>query len=919
MTDPNVPRSGSERPADRTRAERRPPRLAMWLASVALPRYERETILGDLEEDFCRRALASKARANGWYWGQVALIWGNEVADRLRDPMGGRRMWLRESVGRDPIRRGRESSGWEVVTMWIGFMQTSRRLARDWRFSAAMTFIMGVGIGAGLVAYSVVARVIMQPLPYETADRLALIRVDIGEIRNHPGLAMAEVVDLRELDGAFSNVEAAGAESTATLEMDGQIEPLLSVHLSPGMFGMLGVEPLIGRGFLPEDAEEGGGGMLLSHAFWQSHFAGDRTVIERTLTVNGSPVPVLGVMPEGFALHMGRGTNISADAQAWRPMRLDPESRSFWGFRTIARLEDGRSLEQVNAALAGLTQRLLEEYPDAYGDAELSFVAHDLHSDLVQDARPAINTALAGVLLLLIVAFANSASLMLGRQRAREADLAVRSALGAGRGRLVGSILGEALVLAFAAGTVGAGLAAWGVFGLRALNPPGVPRWSDIGIDWSFFAAAIALAIAGFLASGLYPAWKVSAGGAWRVLRGETLYRGASGTRMRRALVGVQISLAVVLIFGALVLGRSTVRLAQVDLGFDPSSTLTLAVPLDRSRSNDVVDIWAFHKGLRDKLASIPNVVSVGGVSHLPLEGYAPTDAYSAALTADTLNWGNQLANYFATMPGYLSTIGVELQRGRLLEDRDMDERRAVAVVDQSLVDGLFPGEDPIGRIIKVGWGIPDVEIVGVIRHPRVMDAREAVRPQVYVPFTVFRWLPMHYVIRTAGDPLSFVGAVRAEIDAAGGGRAVYKVRSLDSYLAASTSSLRMTLVLIMAQAGLTALLSAFGLFSVMAYLAYQTRRATAIRSALGATRGELLSHHLRSGGTILMGAIPVGLVLALVGSRLLQTMVYDVSPRDFASLGVAAVVAAAVGMLATYLPARSASSADPMETLRAD
>jgi putative ABC transport system permease protein len=895
-----------------------PPGMATRIIQAVLSPAETDEVLGDLHEAFVSRAGDGPRAARLWYWGQTALFAAAALAARLRDPFESQRRSLARVREKNTIRRSAMAEGVEVTTMWLGWVQTTRRLARDWRFSASMTLILGIGIGAGLVGYSVVDRVLLQPLPYERPDELGLLRVDLGSIASHPGISMAEVEDMRALEGVFGGVEAAAAERRASLMTGDGLESVLTTAVSSGMFDLLGVPPLLGRTFEESDLLDGPAGVVLSHAFWQGRLAGDPDVLGRTLVLDGDPRPVLGVMPEGFAIHMGKGANISSGIELWRPMRINPDFRNFWGYRTIVRLGEGTDFVRANAALEVLASRLLREYPDDYGDADLRFVAHPLHADLVSDARPSIDTALTGVALLLLVAFANGASLMLGRQRAREADLAVRSALGAERRRLIQSVLAESLVLAIFAALLGGILAAWGVTGLRRLDLPGVPRWEQLGIDWSFFVAGVALAAVGFLASGLYPALKVSRGAAWRMLRGETAYRGSRGTAVRRVLVGVQVALTVVILFGAAILSRSALRLAEVDLGFPTANALTMAVPTDDDRFDSRSARWMFHQELRERLLELQGVVNVGAVTHLPLSGYAPTDAYGS-LDADSLNWDNQLANYFGVLPGYLETLGVELRQGRWIEDRDIADAAHVAVVDETLVAGLFPGEDPIGTVIKLGWGIQSAEIVGVIRHPRVMDPRTVVRPQVYVPQPIFGFAPLHYVIRTSGDPLTLANAVRSEVAAAGSGRAVFNTRTLDSYLAEMTSSLRLTLLLILLQALLTALLSCFGLFSVIGYLAYQTRRETAIRGALGATRKELLEHHLRWGGLILAGAVPVGVAVALGGAGLLESIVFDVSTRDTASVAVAAAVATLVGLFATYVPARGAARVDPMETLRSD
>jgi putative ABC transport system permease protein len=877
---------------------RRPHRIAVWLVSRAIPEADREMILGDLEEEFVRRSRTSVTRAVAWYWWQLVLFWMN-------------------SAGAGRVATHDRTSRWEVRAMVSELGKAASRLLRDWRFSTSTTLVLGIGLGAALVAYSVGDRILLRPLPYHEPERVALIRADVGELRDHPGLAMAEVADLREITDQFAGVESATAESVLSLDQDGQLNPVLTARVTPGLFELLGVSPVLGRVFDETEGTRFWGGAILSHAFWLGQLGGDPAAVGKTLRVQGNEVPITGVMPAGFTLQLGKGANISSDVEIFLPLDIDPNRRDFWGYRTVVRLREAVSFASANASLAALASALPERWPEAYGAARLSFVAHPVSEDLLRDVRPAINVAVAGVILLLLVSLANGASLMLGRQRTRQANLAVRSALGAGRGRLLGVVLSEALIVSTAAGVFGVALAAWGVSALRSLSPPGVPRWGELAIDARFFGAAMILVLLATLATGLYPALKTSVSTA-PILRGENLRDGAGANRVRQSLVGLQMAVAVVFIFAGTVLGRSALRLSHVDLGFDPTHALTLAVPTDPARVGSGEEEWTFRKQLRERIRSIPGVVEAGAVSHVPLLGYAPTDAFSPP-TADTVNWGNHLANYFAVTPGYLESIRVQLRQGRMIEDRDLDEDRTVAVVDESLAAAVFPGESPVGRIFRPGWGLPDLEIVGVIRHPRVMDVRQAIRPQIYVPYTLFHWAPLSYVVRTAGEPTSLASAVHREVDELGSGRAVYGVRTLQSYVADATSSGRLTLTLILFQAALTAILAAFGLFTVIAYLAYQTRHDTAIRSALGATRSEILGHHMRGGMAIMIVALPVGLGLALLGSRLIRGMVFQVSATDGWSLAAAAVLTGAVGLLATYLPARSAAVADPMEALRSD
>ena len=906
MFSPNVSRSD----------EPQPPRLGVLLLAALLPTGVADDVVGDLSEVFVDRKEAGRSGVRLWFWGQVLLFSlsfrllnrrraasantraQNKVVP-LSTPPGNRERWFLDMAG-----------------LFTRIRQTTRRLRQEWRYSLGVVLILGIGIGPAAAMFSVVQKVLLQPLAYEQPEQLGLLRIDLGELHAHPGAAQSEITDLRAVEGIFAGVEATSREFELSLGEEDDLMPLAGLAVTPGLFELLGVSPAIGRHFFDEDTETPVA--IIGHDLWTNRFGQDPEIIGQSLLIDGRATEVVGVMPREFALYLGRGSQLSANIDAWLPLTIR-DRRTFWGFPTMVRLADGVSFEQANQGLEAFTLSLVEQYPEIYANTSARFAVHPLLPDLVGQSRPAIQAAFAGVLLLLIIAVANGTALVVARMKAREVDFAVRIAMGAGRGALVQDVLTETAILMTAGIATGGAIAVAAISGLRSLVPDTVPRADNIAFGGDVFGYAAVLGFMGLSLVGLIPAWKASRSAPLQLIQGGGLQRGSTSAHTRFLLVGTQIAMTVVLVFGALQLARSAVQLARTNLHFDANNVLAFRVPLDGNRYDGREQQILFHQELRDQLRGLPSVTAVGAVSNLPLSGTSPMDTFGPSIVGDTVNWDGPLADYVAVLPGYLESIGIEIRQGRGFSDFDNMERQAVAVVDESLAELAWPGEDPIGKTMRMGWGLPVSTVIGVIEHPRIRDISQEVRPQIYVPFGLFPWGPLNFTVRADSDPTVLVGAVRETLAELGPGRAVAGFQLLSDNVTDALSTLRFVTVLVALLAFSAAFLSALGLYAVVSYVVHQTRRATAIRSAMGATPADLLRYHLGNGNLILLVAIPVGIVLCLLSARFVEALLYGVVVRDLGSLAAAALLAIVTGVIGTFIPARSAAREDPARALRAD
>ena len=837
------------------------------------------------------------------------------VADRMR-ALANRRKQSVELA--ELVRRFRQ-----------GTRQASRRLAREWRYTLAVIGILAVGIGPAAAMFSVITNVLLTPLAYRDPERLGMLRVNLGQLRNHPGLAPGEAYTMRQA-GIFDNIASETRLAEVSMGPPGQLVALSQLGVSTEMLPLLGVHAYLGRVFTTDDVaplvaqnQSFGMGsaadstarpqrMMIDYETWQTRFSSNPGVIGTFVPIDGRPTQIIGVLPPGFQLVTGRSAPMRVDVYTAFPM---PQFWDAWMFPTIARLKPGQTFAQAQAALDALAPRIKREHA-AFYEGELRFTITPLLDDVTQSTRPAFRAAGAAVILLFIIAFANATALVLARMRSREATFAIRGALGATPRALVAHAFGENLLLAIGGAIAGAGLAVATVNGIRAFIPHTVPRWQAVAVGWDQVAWAAVLSLVGLPLLGLAPLWRVARGRGFLSLRSGTVQGGAAErARSRLVLVGAQIVFTVVLAFGCVQLARSAVRLRHVDLGFDPN-VLTLRVAYDAKRYATGTQRAELYQRIRDRARQVPGVIDASVVTHVPLSGSTMMDGYEADLGKEpSLAQG---ANYQAVTPGYFRTMRIPIMQGRDFTDEEDRDTLPVIIVDESLVRTVFPHErTAIGRTLRLGWGLPNARIVGVVGHARTIDPGRAVRPQIYCPIGNLFQQTGIVVARARGDALALAPAITNAIDEVGPGRAVSHVAMLTDNVTAATSTLVAVTGLVTVLAASAGLLSAIGLYLVIAFVVRERRRSTAIRIALGATAGRVVWENFLTSAGVLAVALPLGTIAALLASHALDDLVYGVGSRDPASLSAAIGIAAAAGLLGTYVPLKRAAKANVIEALR--
>jgi putative ABC transport system permease protein len=807
-----------------------------------------------------------------------------------------------------------------------------RGLRRRPAFTALVVLTLALGIGANTAIFSVVNGVLLRPLPYHHPGEIATVWMQWPS-NPHGELSQPEYWDLREQSRSFSRL-AAYASGSLTLTGSGQPERLTAGFASAGALPLLGVAPALGRGFGPEDDQPGRPQVvLLSDGLWRRRFGADPHVIGRSLRLDDAPATVIGVMPPGFQLptdYTGPGMEI------WAPLQLDPaidrSERGWHWVRVIGRLRPGTDIAAASREVAALATRMRETYPGEYKSAFSGF-AVSAAEDLVGDVRPAILVLLGAVGLLLLIACANVASLLLARAEARQREVAVRTALGAGSGRMVRQLLTESLVLAAAGGVLGLLLADWGVRAIVAAAPPTLPRLEAIGTDGWVLGFTLLITTATGVLFGLLPALQ-AARPDLTVALGEGGRSGSSAgrQRFRRGLVVAQIALAVVLVTSAGLLLRSFERLRGVDPGFDPDGLLTAQVELSPVRYETPAQVRSFYRQLVEALERIPGVQSAAAVRALPMTGRLEIGDWSFVIEgrhswpptpAERIN-----ADWQSLTPHYFGTLKIPVLQGRGLEQGDRQGGQQVVVVNRTLARSAWPEGNAVGQRILLGGGGTDsvwrtvVGIVGDVRH-RGLSAEP--RPEMYLPYDQFpagTGTPsrtMRLVLRTGGNPSAAAPALRAAAAALDPDLPVTEVQTMTTALGAWAAERRLTMLLVGGFALLALTLGAVGVYGVMAHLVVQRTREIGVRIALGAAPRSILGLVLSQGAWLAGLGVGLGLLAALAASRLLSGLLFDVAPTDPVTYLVTIAALLLVAVTAALIPARRATRTDPVEALRSE
>ena len=793
-----------------------------------------------------------------------------------------------------------------------------RLLARNRGFALTAILTLALGIAATSTIFSVVDSVFLKPLPFREPDRLLFVwgrLTGIGLVRDQNGMSAPEFMELRTRVDVFDDV-AAYDSANINLTGEGDPERIEAARVSASFLPLLGVQPVLGRTFSADEDRPGHSNVVvISQGLWQRRFASDPGIVGRHLKLDGVDSTVVGVMPAGFELFN--------HADFWTPLaftaeQLSENERGSHYLNIVARLKKNVTIEQAQANLDTLATDLLRAHPLNYTlDAGWAIRANFLSSELTFDTRPAMLVLAGAVSLLLWIACANVANLLLARGAARDREMAVRSALGAGRVRLVRQLLTESVLIGLISGATGLVITVWTISALPKLLP--FAAMSRIQIDARMLALTFVISMLTSVLFGVLPAFEAS-----RAVESSTRVTGGHRARRMRSFVVVsEIALAVVLLTGAGLLMKSFVRLLAVDAGFNPHGVLTMKVALPAARYPKDHDMAMFFRRATENVQKIPGVESAGFVSLLPL-GPGSSGCIEVESRPSDPSKKCPEADRRPVTSDYFRAMNIALVRGRYFDARDEAlETPTVAIVDENLAAQFWPGEDPIGKRIKNGYvksDRPFLEVVGVVRHVRNRDLSAPSRIQIYWPYSQEPWPFGGLAIRAvSGDPKLMARAAERAIHDTDPEIPVYAIRNMDEVVAQSVAQRKVTMVLLIAFSALAVILAAVGLYGVLAYTVAQRTREIGIRMAIGARATNVIGMIGREAATFAIAGIAAGVVATLGLARLASSLLFGVSPSDAPVYAAAAWIVACVALLASLLPARRAASVDPMTALRED
>jgi predicted permease len=824
-------------------------------------------------------------------------------------------------------------------------MQTLTQDARyAWRafitnpgFTLTALASLAIGIGANTAIFSVASALLLRPLPYKDAGRQVILW------NTSPGLGItedwfstAQYFDIKNGVPSFEDV-AIAIGTNVNLTGDGEPERIGTIRVSSNLLPMLGVRPLYGALFSAEDDRPGQTGKaLLGHGTWMRRYGGKPDVIGRSLTLNGQPYEIAGVLPSSFLLprEVMPTLGVVEQAEIVLPLPLAANAaqvRNREDYNIIAKLKPGATIDQARAELDAITVRLRQEHPAFYPpNGGLTFRVLPLQEQTVGRVRLALLVLVASVGFVLLIACANVANLLLSRALARQREIAVRAALGASRARVVRQLLTESVLLGLAGGLLGLVFSYLCLEGIRLLGSKSVPRLYEIVIDWRVLGFTLGVSALSGILFGLAPALRLSRLDLHGNLKDAS--RGTSsasamwgrGRHMRRLLVVAELALAVMLLIGAGLLIRSFTRLQDVPPGFNPENVLTLELTMTGRKYNDADTVLLTYRQLWERLSRLPGVTATGGVTALPLSqmmAWGPITVEGRAAPE-----GEKFINSDIRIVGgdYFGAMGIPLLKGRYFTEQDTRTTPRVVIIDEHMANQLWPGEDPLGKRIRTGGfdvtpDTPWMTVVGVVGRVKQdsLDADSRIAYYRYQGQTPSR--AMNVVVRTSSNPSGLAPAVTGQIRELDPDMPIYKMRTMAQRVDESLAERRFSMLLLTLFAVLALGLAAIGIYGVMAYLVSQGTRELGIRLALGATPGNLLMLVVRQGMTVALAGMAIGLAGAFALTRLMRGLLFGVDSTDPLTFTAIAGVLTFVALLASYVPARRAARIDPIVSLRTE
>jgi putative ABC transport system permease protein len=837
---------------------------------------------------------------------QVARGIPREQAERLS----------RRALGSAPVVKEyvRDSWGWAPLDRLVSDLRFALRLLRRQPgFSVIAVLTLTLGIGASVTIFGVVDAVLLRPLPFPEANRL--VRLWEGKVGQAPSRNVVNGWNFLDWQARSHSFEAMAAIDRGNMDLTGEGEPVSvpGARVTTAYFPILRVQPFLGRWFFEEEGRPGKDDrVIIAYGLWQTRFGGDRGVLGRRIQVNGTPATIVGVMPPGF-------TFVTSRIDIWAPIAI--ERSKDWGGRfltTVGRLKPGVTIDAASRELDMIAAQIAAERPDYNKGWTVEIVP--VLDDLVEGIRLPLYVLLGSVGFLLLIACANVANLLLMRGAERTREIAVRAALGAGRARILRQLVTESLLLAALA--CGAGLLL-AQFGLRAVprllaSSDVLPRLDTIHLDTRVFLFAVVVSGLTAVLFGLFPAARLA-----RVELHDALKRGSRGSagghrRFRQVFVTAQVALALVLLVGAGLLGRSFARLVAVDPGFKTEHLLTMDLFTSPAKFGEPAKRADYLARIIAEIAAVPGVSAASSVHMLPLEERVSGSCYGRFGEEQPTAAGSKGADMLVAGPGYLRTMGIPLVSGREFSATDRIGSPSAVMVTQSFASEVFPGQNAIGKQLNICWSIKNpVEIVGVTNDIRQKDLAKAPRATIFLPATQTPPYFTGLVVRTSGDPAAQTRSVEAAIQRVNPDQAVFDVRTMDEVFARSVAQPRFESMLLLGFAAVALSLAAIGVYGVVAYSVTQRTREIGIRVVLGATRRRVAGLVLREGLVLAALGVGIGLAGALGLSRVMQGMLFAIRPNDPATLAFVSAMLVLVVVFAVLIPARRAAVIAPVAALR--
>ena len=841
---------------------------------------------------------------------------------------------LAEGLSAEQARRAAllEVGGIEQVKERVREVRTGRPLedlAQDLRyalrglrkhrgFTAVAVITLALGIGANTAIFTVINTILLRPLPYEQPDRLVVLMETVSD--RPVGVSYPNFVDWRNQSTVLENIAAVRVRESFNLTGAGESERLQARLVSANFLATLGVKPIRGRDFLATDDQPGASPVaIISHALWQRRFGADESIIGKQLTLSGQQFMVAGITPPNF--QYGQDADISVpiglSAERFKLRAKDP------GIIAFARLKPGTSIASANADLNTIAARLEQQYPDTNTGRRVR--VDSLRESVVGDIRPTLLTLLGAVGFVLLIACANVANLLLTRSAGRQREMAIRTALGAGRMRILRQLFTESAVLALAGGVVGLLLAIWVTKLIASYTPEGIPRINELAIDARVLLFTLGASLLTGVVFGLAPALQSSDTNLTETLKEGQRNSSRGRNRAGSLLVVSEVALTLVLLVGAGLLVKSFWRLSQVNPGFNPENVLAMQISVS-ARPEEGARVNSFLTELQSRVSALPGVQSISVSNGLPFEGanFPPFTIEGQPPPAPGQDPNGIL---YMVSADYFKTMGIELIRGRLFTAQDTRESPPAALIDEVFARQYFPNQDPLGQRFKLS--VPNAEtheIIGIVRHVEHagLEGQTANTAEFYFDFDQIpianlpRYVRrVNVLLRTTVEPLSLVGAVRNQIAALDKDQAVFNVRTMEQAVSRSVAARRFTMILLAVFAVLALVLAAVGIYGVISYSVAQRTREVGIRMALGARTSDVIKLVVRDGLKLVMIGVGIGLAAAFALTRLMTTLLFGVTPTDAVTYATVALGLVLVALIACCIPARRATKVDPLVALR--